>query len=128
MRFFFFLAVVAAGLIWGSYFMLTQVGLIDAACPSVSAQGGQIVIDNQLSVDLRVRLHDATPTELRVKAHQCVLVDIVRLKVALEAWPYTANGMPNCVTNVLHAQEVSIYDRGGIVYCDVGRAEIDLEG
>lgn len=128
MRFFFFLAVIAAGLIWGSYFMLTQVGLIDGGCPSVSAQGGQIVVDNQLSVDLRVRLHDATPTELRVKAKQCVVVDIVRLKVALEAWPYTVSGMPNCVTNMLPAQAVSIYDRGGMVYCDVGRAEIDLKG
>jgi len=126
MRFFLFLAVIAAGLIWGSYFMLTQVGLIAESCPSVSAAGGQIVIDNRLDFDLRVRLHDATPNELRIRSKQCVLVDIVRLKVAMEAWPYTAGGMPNCVVNVLPAQAVTIYDRGGVVFCDVGRATIDM--
>jgi len=79
-----------------------------------------------LGYDLQVRLHDATPTELRVRAKQCVLVDIVRLKVAMETWANTASGMPNCVTNVLPAQEVVIYDRGGVVYCDISRAKIDM--
>lgn len=121
------LAVIAAGLIWGAYFALTQVGLIEVGCPSVSAQGGQIVIDNRLPSALRVRLHDATTLEMQVAADQCVLVDIVRLKVAVETWNVANASMPNCVTNLLPAQKLVLYERGGMTYCDVGRADIDLD-
>ncbi|MDA0219024.1 MAG: hypothetical protein O3B22_05485 [Proteobacteria bacterium] len=54
------LAAIAAGLIWGAYVLLIQVGLICEGCPAVSSRGGQIVIENNLAVDLGVRLHDAT--------------------------------------------------------------------
>jgi len=60
MRIFIVLAAIAAGLIWGAYVLLIQVGLICEGCPAVSSRGGQIVIENNLAVDLGVRLHDAT--------------------------------------------------------------------
>lgn len=126
MRFFFILAVVAAGLIWGAYFALIRVGLIEEGCPAVSAQGGQVVIDNRLSADLRVRLHDATTIEMRVGAGRCVLVDIVRLKVAVESWSMAGGGVPLCVTELLPAQKMVLYERGGVTYCDIGRADINL--
>ena len=127
MRFFFILAVIAAVLIWGAYFALRQVGLIDAGCPAVSSQGGQIVIDNRLPADILVRLHDATLVELRIAPRRCLLVDIARLQVAVETWTLDNGNVPNCVTNLLPAQKLVLYERGGAVYCDVGRAEIELE-
>lgn len=127
MRIFIVLAAIAAGLIWGAYVLLIQVGLISEGCPSVSSRGGQIVIDNKLDVDLGVRLHDATQTDLRVAAKQCVLMNIVRLQVAAETWELGKEGKPNCVANLLPAQKLVIYERGGLIYCDIGRAEIRME-
>lgn len=128
MKFFFILAVIAAGLIWGTYFALIQVGLIDKGCPAVSGKGGQVLIDNQLDVDLRVTLHDTALIELRVPARECVRVNIVRPKVAVESWKLDDRGVPNCVAELLSAQRLSIYNRGAITYCDIARAEIDLGG
>lgn len=127
MKFFFILAVIAAGLIWGTYFALMQVGLIDEGCPAVSGRGGQVVIDNQRDTDLRVTMHDASQIEMRVPARQCVLVNIVRLKVAVETWDLDDRGVPNCVAELVPAQRLVVYDRGAITYCDIARAEIDLD-
>jgi|GEM_PF-2679267 len=127
MQFFFILAVIAAGLIWGAYFALMQVGLISESCPSVSSRGGQVVIENRLPVDLGVRMHDATQVDMRVAAGDCVLVDIVRLQIAVETWEMGAGGMPNCVTNLLPAQKLVLYERAGLTYCDLGRAEIESD-
>jgi hypothetical protein len=127
MRIFIVLAAIAAGLIWGAYVLLIQVGLISEGCPAVSSRGGQIVIENNLAVDLGVRLHDATQTDMRIGAGQCVLVNIVRLQVAAETWEMGKEGAPNCVANLLPAQKLVLYERGGLVYCDIGRAEISME-
>jgi hypothetical protein len=127
MKFFFILAVIAAGLIWGTYFALIQVGLIDEGCPAVSSQGGQVVIDNQLDLDLRIIMHDSSLIELRVPARQCMRVNIDRLKVAVESWEIDNHGVPNCVADLLPAQRLVVYRRGAITYCDVARAEIDLD-
>ena len=127
MRFFFILAVIAAGLIWGAYFALIQVGLIDEGCPAVSGNGGQVVIDNQLDVNIRARIHDAAQIEMVVLAQQCVLVNITRRKVALETWVLDGSGVPNCVVEMLPAQALTLYERGDATFCDIGHAEIASE-
>ena len=127
MRFFFILAVIAAALIWGAYFALIQVGLIDEGCPAASSRGDQVVIDNQLDVNIRARVHDAAEIEMVVLAQQCVLVNITRRKVALETWVLDGSGVPNCITELLPAQLLTLYERGGVTFCDIGHAEISSE-
>ncbi len=127
MKFFFVLAVIAAGLIWGAYFALIQVGLIDEGCPAVSSKGGQILIDNQLNTDLRVTVHDTALIEMRVPAMECVRVNITRLKVTVESWEMDDYGTPNCIAELLPAQRLAVYKRGAMAYCEIARAEIDYD-
>ena len=124
MRLLVFLALVGAVVFGGGYYALTAVGLIGAECPAVSRSANQIVIENRLPIPLRVRLHDATTEDIRVEAQQCILVDINRLKISVETWELDSGAIPNCVASLLPAQRLSLYERSGLVYCDVGRAEL----
>ena len=124
MRVLFFLAAVCAVLLLGGYYALRGMGLIGPGCPAVHANLNQIVINNKLPVSLLVRLHDATTSDYRVAADNCVLFDITRLQVTVESWPGTTQGAPNCVASLFPAQLLTVYQRAGLTYCDVGRADI----
>ena len=128
MRFFIILALLAAALIWGGSWGLRQIALIEEGCPTLDASRGQIVVDNRLPTDILLRLHDATTDDFRVVAGQCVAFDVVRLKVSVETWPYGDSSLPNCVANLFPMQRLSLYERGGVVFCDIGRADIDTGG
>ena len=128
MRFFLLVAVVVAALVWGAYRALLGVGLIDEGCPSVGLARPQVVIENKLPLDLRVVLHDAAQQELRVVARTCIAADVSRLKVAVETWAWGLAGLPNCLVELVPSQKATVYERGGLTYCDVGRADIDLDG
>jgi len=124
MKTLFILALLLGAFIAGGIYALKSIGLIDEGCPAVSRSANQIVLDNRLPVDLRVRLHDATTHDLVLPAEECILVDINKLKVSVETWVSQGSAVPNCVANLLPAQSLSIYDRTGLVYCDVGRADL----
>ena len=124
MRLIFFLALVGTVIFGGGYYALTAVGLIGNECPAVSRSANQIVIENRLPIALRVRLHDTTSEDIRVEAQQCILVNINRLKISVETWEFHGSAIPNCVASLLPAQRLSLYERSGLVYCDVGRADL----
>jgi len=124
MRLLFFLALLSAAVFGGGYYALNAVGLIGNECPAVSRSANQIVIENRLPIPLRVRLHDTTTEDIRVEAQQCIRIDINRLKISVETWEFDSGAIPNCVANLLPAQRLSVYERSGLVYCDVGRAEL----
>ncbi len=124
MRLVIFLALVGTVIFGGGYYALTAVGLIGNECPAVSRSANQVVIENRLPIALRVRLHDATTEDIRVEAQQCILVNINRLKISVETWEFDGAAIPNCVASLLPAQRLSLYERSGLVYCDVGRADL----
>lgn len=122
MRFLISLVIVVAALVVVAFFGLRSIGLIGESCPSLKDDGFQIMIENRLLFALRANVHEATTNELRIGPDQCVAVDVNAVRIGVETWAYDETGTPNCVADLRPANRLTIFERGGNVYCEVGEA------
>ncbi len=111
-------AVLVVVAFWG----LKSIGLIGESCPSLQSDGFQIMIDNKLLFALRANVHEATTKELRIGPEECIAVDVNKVRIGVETWAFGETGTPNCVAELRPANRLSIFERGGVVYCEVGEA------
>ncbi|MEM7122569.1 MAG: hypothetical protein AAF563_14905 [Pseudomonadota bacterium] len=122
MRFLISMVVVVAALVVVAYFGLRSIGLIGESCPPLDDDGFQVMIENRLLFALRANVHEATTNELRIGPEQCVAVDVNSVRVTVETWAFDETGTPNCTAELRPANRLTIFERGGNVYCEVGEA------
>ena len=122
MRFLISMMLVVAALVVAAFFGLRSIGLIGESCPPLADDGFQIMIENRLLFALRAKVHEATTNELRVGPEQCVPVDVNTVRIGVETWAFDENGTANCVVELRPANRLTIFERGGNVYCEVGEA------